>query len=325
MSSTRFTVVMATCNRPDRIGRTLDAIGEAIRASGKSHAIVVADNGTDRLAEAEVQSFARRSSLPGVRYLRCPPRDRCKALNAAVRAATTEWIAFTDDDTLPVPEWLSAASAYAEASGVNIFGGRVEPGKPEGPMPLWMTPGKSGHVPGHVIFVRYAPRQSSGLLGAGDRVPFGANFFARKSLFEKYGGFDETLWPLLGRAALGGDDTEFEVRVRERGERIGYCHEALIIHPVHHERCTLSDQFRLAFEYGWRDPIVFFRKDRPLIEAYRLPLLAKFGWRAFADYAGGDQAGAVDDMLKLIRCWGEMRSRWSSAYRQRAAQMEVRP
>jgi GT2 family glycosyltransferase len=310
-----FTVVIATCNRPDRLPATLEAVGGAIRGAGGRQGLIVADNGSARSARDAVEGFARNVSFP-VRYLPCPPLHRSKAMNAGVQAAKTDWIAFTDDDTLPDPGWLKCAAAFAAGGACRIFGGRIVPEPATQPLPRWLRPGRSGRVPGHVIFVRYEPRKQSGILAQNEPVPFGANFFVHKDLFRRYGGFDERLWDLCGAAALGGDDTEFEIRVQKAGEPIGYCHEAVIRHPVHHERCNLWDQVRLAYRYGWRDPMVFFEPNRPALEPYELKMLLSRLGRAPLDLAMGDAAGAVDDLLKAARSWGTMVCRWSRPYRE---------
>jgi len=314
----QFTVIIATCDRPERLAETLCCLARCVPAGAGPHRVVVADNGARRPAEEAVRSAAADSRL-AVRYARCEPRNRSRALNAGVAAAETEWLAFTDDDTLPDVNWLRAATAYAERSGARIFGGRIVAGEPDRPLPAWLKPGRSGRAASHGIFVRYAPLGTSGRLRPSDPVPFGANFFVRRDLFERHGPFDETLWELGGRAALGGEDTEFEVRVRDRGEPIGYCHEAVVVHPVHYERCVLRRQLRLAYDYGWREPLVFFRADRPRFEFYRVPLILRGAAGAVSDWLRGDPAGAVDHMLRATRCLGEAAGRLSRAYRQRAA------
>jgi|GEM_PF-5310217 len=318
-----FSIIIATCDRPQRLAKTLAAVRVAVENSGEKHRLLVADNGPDWNAAEVTAQFADSVDFP-VSYLRCAPRDRCRALNRAVQAADTRWLAFTDDDTLPAAHWLKQAAAYAEKAACRIFGGRILPGEPEGPLPKWLRADRTGRTPGHVIFVRYEPRDRSGILGLDDPLPFGANFFAEKSLFVRYGGLDESLYPLLGRAALGGDDTEFEARVRAHGECIGYCHEAVVIHPVHHERANLRSQIRLAYEYGWRDPIVFFEPDRPLVEFYRWRQCFRWAWAAIADGVAGRSADAVASLLKLARAMGEMRCRFSAAYRARAAEWRKR-
>jgi len=313
-----FTVVIATCNRPDRLTITLDALKEAIEANGGDHSVVVVDNGDRYLAEEAVAEFSKTVSFP-VQWLRSTPRQRSRAMNAGVEAAQTDWIAFTDDDTLPDKAWLQNAARFAESERYAIFGGRIRHGELDGPLPKWLGLTRDGIRPGHVIFVQYGPREESGPLAVDMSVPYGANFFVHRDLFKQYGGFDERIWEYCGKAALGGEDTEFMIRVQKACETIGFCSEALIVHPVHHERCSLRDQMKLAYRFGWRDPLVFFDPSRPRFEPYRLRLLLLWSARALRDACLGRAPDAALGLLKVCRCWGEMVCLLSPTYRKWAA------
>lgn len=322
----RFTVVMATADRPDQIAGTLEAVGGAIAAAGGDHALVVADNGSRASAREAVEAFASRAPFQ-VAYLRCAPANRSAAMNAGLRAAETEWIAFTDDDTEPDRDWLSNASAYAAASGCRVFGGRVTPLGATAPLPAWYRPDRSGRKPGFVIEVAYDPMERSGLLEPSHKVPYGANMFVRRDMFDQYGGFDEALWEICGKAALGGDDTEFLIRLRSRGEAIGYCHEALVRHPVHCERANLRAQLSLAYEYGWRSLLVFGESNPVRRELYRFKRMAGAGGRALAEWMRGNQPDAVSGLLLVAYHCGALVCRLSPVCRRwketRAAREET--
>lgn len=314
---TATTVIVATCDRPDRLRTVLGRIAAALgRAGGGS--VIVADNGVAQPAESVIRDFA--ASPPPIRYLRTPPRNKSKALNAAIAAAEAGWLAFTDDDTLPEADWLKNASAFAATDCCRVFGGRILAGPPDAPLPPWMRPDADGEYPGHGVFVRYHPLKQSGLLGPADRVPFGANIFVRKEVFAEHGGYDESLWDLCGRAALGAEDGEFGMRLQKRREPIGYCHEAVVVHPAHVDRCRWRTQLRLAFYYGWRDPIVDFDPRRPLFEGYRLRQCAVWSARSLAERVRGRQPAAFTDSLKAARALGSVLCRLSAGYRRRARQ-----
>ncbi|MDA0576682.1 MAG: glycosyltransferase, partial [Verrucomicrobia bacterium] len=229
-----ITVIIATCNRPDRLANALAAVRIAIEAAGGEHHVIVADNGTARPARAVTEEFARTAGFP-VAHVSTPPLNKAAALNAGIRAARTEWLAFTDDDCLPDRGWLAAGSAYAATAGVNLFSGRLQAAPVDFALPRWLP---AGHdvLPWSPAFVDFAPLASSGVLNDRERVPFGANIFVRKWVFDTYGPYDEPLWQRCGSAALGSEDAEFAMRVRARGEAIGYCAEALVMHPVYPER-----------------------------------------------------------------------------------------
>lgn len=314
-----FSIVIATCGRPERLLRALDAVAAAAAAAGGAQEVVVVDNSPEPRAHGIVASWSASSGL-AARCLRSRPRDKASALNAGVAAAGGEWLAFTDDDTLPDAGWLRAGAGYAQQSGARVFGGRIVPGPAEQPLPNWLQPGRSGRVPAlGGVFVRYDPLPASGWLGADHPVPFGANVFVRRDVFREHGGYDETLWRLCGAAALGVEDGEFGVRLRRRGEPVGYCREALVVHPVHHERATLRSHARIAYWYGWRDPLVFFDPKRPKLERYRLRLLAGHALGAVRDLLSRDAAGAAWRLEQAAENWGAIAGRLSPAYRAWAA------
>jgi GT2 family glycosyltransferase len=300
-----FTIIIATCNRPDRLAKALAAVRAAIKVAGGNHHVVVADNGNARLARAVTGEFARSVGFP-VTYVATPPLNKAAALNAGIRAADTGWLAFTDDDCLPDRGWLVAGSAYATSAGVNLFSGRLEPGPIDFPLPRWLR-----HRPHEIVewspaFVDYAPLPQSGILSPTERVPFGANIFVRKWVFETYGGYDEALWKRCGSAALGSEDAEFAMRVRARGESIGYCADALVVHPVYPERTTLRYYLRHIYHAGVREPLFASPgQSAPLMYLSKNMFLALFkaaGW-----WGRRDPPHAMVELMNAARDWGEIR------------------
>jgi GT2 family glycosyltransferase len=314
-----FSIIIATCGRPERLAVNLQAVGKAIQVSGLAHHVIVVDNAPDFDARKTVAECAAQASFP-VRYLQSSPRNKSAALNVGIAAADTEWLAFTDDDTLPDPDWLVQGALFAQRGDCRVFGGRVQPAAPDVPPPAWLTPGRSGRIPllGGA-FVRYTPMTSSGLLGPSDPIPFGANVFVRRDMFRDHGGYDERLWVLCGKAALGVDDGEFGVRLKNAGEPIGYCHEALVVHPVHAERYSIWSHIKIGYYYGWRDPLVFFDAKRPVFELFRIRQLLGLGGRTVGDLIRREPAAAVSDVVDMARFVGCIAGRWSASYRKWAA------
>ncbi len=246
----QFTVIIATCNWPERLEQALAAVRRSIEQMGQSQAVIVSDNGPDRPAEAVARAFADRADFP-VTYIKSDPFSKAAALNKAIWSSETPWVAFTDDDCLPDPGWLAAASKHIGGSDVNLFSGLLRHVPPDFPLPRWLN---NDELPWSPAFVDYAPLPQSGIMDDNERVPFGANLFVKKSVYEQYGGYDEELWNRCGHAALGSEDAEFAIRVRERGEKIGYCAEAVVEHPVFAERVTRKYYLRHIFHSGMREP-----------------------------------------------------------------------
>jgi glycosyltransferase involved in cell wall biosynthesis len=310
-----FSVIIATCGRPERLTNVLGYLGTAITRYGKSCPVVIADNDPGYPAEKIVREYVLPLASPLI-YLKTEPRNKSAALNAAIQAAPTDWLAFTDDDTEPTADWLLEGQRYLELSEVRVAGGRVVPGAPSGSLPSWLVAGRSGRIPHGGYFVHYEPQSVSGILATPASVPYGANVFIHKSVFRDFGLYDEVLWRLCGKAALGVDDGEFGVRIQTAGEPIGYCHEAVVVHPVHDERISIRDHLRFAYRYGWRDPMVFFDPQRPLVEWFRFRRILVLLGEAWCDWLGGDPASALAYMGDAMKCWGGFCNRWSKQFRE---------
>ena len=316
MISPTFTVIIATCGRPARLQVTLDAVATAIQEHGADDRIIVIDNHPDYNAEETVHVFDKESTC-AVQYMRSRPRDKSAALNMGVDAAGTEWLAFTDDDTVPDGMWLKQAAAFIADTSFDVFAGRVVPGEPPANLPEWMKPHSSGRVPRGGVYVRYELEHGSGPLLESDTAPYGANAFIRKSVFTRYGKYDEALWALCGKRAVGVEDSELGIRLKSRKVPMGYCREAFVVHPVHVELCGFWTHIRRAYDQGWREPIVCFNEKRPLFEPYRVRLVLVHTVRSLCDLLRGDSFLAVDHLVDVARAIGGMMGRCSGAYRRR--------
>ncbi len=318
-----FTVIIATCGRPDRLQRVLACVADAIDRSGEAHRVVVADNHPRYTAAGLVERFADESSF-GVTYLKTKPRNKSRALNEAVRAAETDWLAFTDDDTLPDAGWLAEGGRFAESTSFRVFGGRIELGEMEEPVPRLVRRREGEPYPGGGVYVYYHPMQESGALRQGDKVPFGANIFVRRDVFREHGAYDEALWDLCGPNALGIDDGEFGVRIKQAGEPIGYCAEAFVAHPVYLDKYSLRRRVRNVYAFGWREPIVFPEEHRRPAWKH---LAGRVVWQ-LALSAGNAvrfrSSPAVARLLEAVRAYGIIRGLQSAAFKQRLALPDVR-
>src|SRR5436309_2359497 len=79
--------------------------------------VIVDDGSTDRTSTiftAWASGDSRRRRL-----LSANGNGPAHARNLGIRAARGEWIAFTDSDTIPDPDWLEAGLAAVQRLGVN--------------------------------------------------------------------------------------------------------------------------------------------------------------------------------------------------------------
>ena len=76
--------------------------------AAESYEILIADDGPDAATRDQVAAFDKPGN-PRIRYVPVTgTQGPAGARNAGWRAAAAEIVAFTDDDTIPGPDWLKA-------------------------------------------------------------------------------------------------------------------------------------------------------------------------------------------------------------------------
>ena len=201
-----FTIVIPTYQRPALLLKCLDALGRQ-RLPRDQFEIIVVDDGNSPETETAVLLFTKQIAQSGgpleVRYLGQPSRrGPAAARNRGWRAARGGIVAFTDDDCLPQPDWLSAALPNFRR-GAQVVTGQLR-------MPLPRNP--------------TAHDRTTAFLETAEFIT--ANCFCRKSALERVGGFEEafdTAWR---------EDSDLQFKFIRAGISIGRCPEAIIVHPL---------------------------------------------------------------------------------------------
>src|SRR5262245_18961744 len=184
------TVVIPTRNRPDLLRLTLTSVLR--QHSVDLHVIVVDDASTEDLTGV-VASFAD----PRVRIARQDIRRGVSAArNRGAKEATTDWVAFCDDDDVWSPDKLSR-----QLGGVRSAGGD------------WAYTGcvlVDAQLEIHGVKPPLAPEAITTALRSSNAVPAGAsNVLVRTGVFGHLGGFDEHMthvpdWDMWLRLAREG-------------------------------------------------------------------------------------------------------------------------
>jgi len=119
-----FSVVVPTYNRPGPLRDCLEALAGLDYPRERYEAIVVDDGGSQPL-DALVAGFQGRLEI---RLLRQDNAGPGAARNAGAKLARGEYLAFTDDDCRPAPDWLRAlAYAHGQRPGC-LLGGQTRNG-----------------------------------------------------------------------------------------------------------------------------------------------------------------------------------------------------
>jgi GT2 family glycosyltransferase len=198
----RISVVVLTHNRLNEVTKTV----ERLLALPEQPTVIVVDNGsTDGTAEALRRRFA------DVRVIACGRNLGAAGRNAGVAEVTTDYVAFSDDDTHWAPGSFAHAVAVLDASPrVAVLSGRVVVGDEQRIDPTCLvmsaSPLASDTLPGPALIGYMA----------------GACVF-RTAVFREVGGYEPRLF-------IGGEEALVSLDVLDRGYAIVYCDGLTVSH-----------------------------------------------------------------------------------------------
>ncbi len=214
----RLSAVICTRNRPDLIGQ---AVASVLANDYPTFELIVVDQSDTDATRRALAPF--QATHPNFRYLHTTRVGLSAAYNTAIAASRGEVLAFTDDDCVAPQDWLRRiATTFTREPDVDLIYGQVvcaeELRGREGVVPeLWI--GQPRRISRRHGFVIYG---------------MGANFAARRRLFEVVGGFDEALGG--GGPLRSSQDFDLQYRVYRAGLVTLLAPEVVVVH------------------YGWRSP-----------------------------------------------------------------------
>lgn len=212
-------VVICTRNRAGSLGQTLDSIATL---DYPEFEVIVVDQSSDQQTQRLVQR--RQDQFSRLRYMRLHTPGLSRAYNAGLQAATGALVAFTDDDVVTPPGWLrNIFLAFTAHPHVSLLYGQVLL-----PPQLLERENVDGVTPSLAIPERRTLDGTHGFQIFG----MGANFAARRQLFEEVGGFDEVLGG--GGPLASSQDFDFLYRVFKAG------------------KSTLLEPSVVVYHYGFR-------------------------------------------------------------------------
>jgi GT2 family glycosyltransferase len=216
-------VVVPTHDRPERLAAALAGL-RAQTLAPEAFEVIVVDDGSVTPGTAEVLAEERGRGALRLRSVRHPSaRGTSAGRNSGWRAARAPLVAFTDDDCVPDPNWLSEALAVGDRHPGAIIQGRTEPNPAE--------------LDRRGVFSRTITVSS---LGPQYEA---CNIFYPRALLDRVGGFDEAFGLFSA-----GEDTDLAWRALEAGGRTVFAPGALVFHAVHElgPLRTLREAMRLT-------------------------------------------------------------------------------
>lgn len=219
-----FSVVIPTFNRPEELRGCLAALREQRCEDFDFEVLVVDDGGS---ADLQPVIDAERGEMD-VRLLRQPNAGPGQARNTGAAEARGRFLAFTDDDCRPDPEWLDAFRRGFERDARAMLGGRTLNQLHDNPF------SSASQRVADLVYDYYNPDPDRAFFFASNNMAFPAG------TFRDCGGFTPCF-------RVGAEDREICDRWRVGGRRLLYCPRA-VIHHAHH--LTFRSFSKQHFNYG---------------------------------------------------------------------------
>ena len=282
-SHSPVSAVICTRNRPDKIGNAVETV---LANTYPDFDLTIIDQSTNDETEAIVRRIGERDSR--VRYKRMSTSGLSRAYNLAIASTTGPIIAFTDDDCLVPSDWIEKiVTAFEEQRDGELMYGQVVPAYPDDgggeltPLLRIDRPERLDRANGFRVF------------------GMGANFAARRSLFERAGTFDEVLGG--GGPLKSSQDFDLAYRAYRRDAPILLRPEVIVRHDGRRER---EDWPALLRAYGFGDG-AFYSKHVRCGDPYAAWLVVKNCCATTAKIASrwirGRHAAEVDYLSGFIQ------------------------
>jgi GT2 family glycosyltransferase len=218
VKAVRIAVVIPTFKRPEHLALTLASV--TAQRTRRDFAAIVVENHVEgsegfRVAEAMFAGGQARGFVVAE-----PRHGNCNAYNAGFAKALATFpnlthVAIIDDDEIATPEWLEHLAAASEASQAEIIGG------PHSPV---FEDAEAGQRFGaHPVF-----RPAHAASGSTTMITSTGNCLISVKVLKAMG----PPWLDERYNFLGGGDSDFFTRCREKGFRFHWAAEALVHETV---------------------------------------------------------------------------------------------
>lgn len=235
MAEPVISIIIITRNRPYLLQHCLQRV---IEQPYPYKEIIVVDSSTH---DESAQVIAQYPAIIRLR-LRGQSNNMPQARNRGIAASTGDILAFIDDDSMILPDWLpSLIEAYRDET-IGAAGGRVI----RRPQPYCDQQSGTPQLsvqPGGIVIARETDLPSTGKIEVDHLI--GCNMSFRRKALEQVGGFDVnyTLTNLR-------EETDLCIRVKKAGWRILYDPSIAVVHVSARARPFFGDFPRIQYSNG---------------------------------------------------------------------------
>ncbi len=232
-----ISVIIPTRNRAQSLAVLLDSLdGATLPPSVTVDLIVVNNASTDGTAGMLDNRNAKRAQN-SLKVVEQAAPGKSRALNRALTEARGELLMILDDDVSIDAHCIAKHVEAHQQTDFAAIQGRVLPGKDS---------------EGHGADPKRLREYNIPIIDHGDQIMpirglIGTNMSFKRGVLETIGGFDERLGP---GASGFSEDTEFSIRIRKAGFKIGYTPEAVVYHELNPNRYGRAYNRDMQFRKG---------------------------------------------------------------------------
>jgi len=221
-------IIIPTRNRCESLRNTIVSLQQQNFPDDHYEIIVIDNNSTDdtRCVVEECQQQGKKEIIY-YEELRDGPHY---ARHAGTQIAKGDILAYTDDDVICDPDWLSGLTRPYTDPKVGCVGGKVLP-RFETKEPAWAK-----YFPGFLSILD----RGSEITKVNDVGIWGCNYSIRKTVLYDAGGFHPDSTPSSLMRYLGDGEDGLTNKAIEKGYDVVYSPFAVVIHVIPQERVNNS-------------------------------------------------------------------------------------
>jgi glucosyl-dolichyl phosphate glucuronosyltransferase len=282
-----ISIIVATFNRRQSLSRLLQSLDSLDRTDSVTLEVLIVDNGSTDGTGTLLREKQQQSLKYSLKILREEKRGKSAALNRGLRNCRGQIICLADDDVVFDSRWIGGLLESYKAAEFVALQGRVLPG----------VDGDSNRADPERIREYNIP-----IVDYGNEIKkinglTGTNMSFKREVFEKVGLFDTRLGP---GAAGFSEDTEYSIRIRKAGFKIGYTPHAVVYHELNPSR--YGRKYNRLAEYRKGLSRSVYRHDS--IPFRVIPdLVANCARYALYRFLGKTQK-AYKTEGRIMKCWG---------------------
>lgn len=225
MNDLVFSIVIPTFKRPDRLLRCITSI-DSLDYPHEQFEVIVVDDGSPQPIQPLLQGLQTRFAMKCYCVQHGGP---AVARNVGARNAAGKFLAFLDDDCVPVRSWLKTMDMHFCADPSLLLAGRVLNGLQGN-----IYSDASQHLIDYLMAYFNADTATARFVTAN-------NMGISREAFLRVRGFD------VNFQGAGGEDREFGDRWQQLGFQLAQCHDVQV---VHYHLLSFSGFIRQHFHYG---------------------------------------------------------------------------